>query len=125
MVSWTGGTPTATTNSTNKGLSVYKWWTSGVGYKITVPADTTARTLKLYAGTYNANGKLTATLSGGGTSAKVVTLSGNGYNNKDACFTVSYKAASAGQTLTLEFVNTDNLGGSSPSETRLFGVTVK
>ncbi len=124
-VSWSSGTPTATASNTQSGLSVYKWWTNNVGYRFTVPADTTARTLKLYAGTYNSKGVLTATLSGGGVPAKTAILSGEGYTNKDACFTVAYKAASAGQTLTVEFVNTDNLGGYSPSETRLFGVTVQ
>lgn len=124
-VSWTGGNPTASATNIVKGVSMYRWWTSGVGFRITVPADTTARTLKLYAGTNNSNGRLTVSLSGGGTTAQTINHSGLGYEKKDACFTVNYKAASAGQTLTVEFVNTDNLGGYSPSETRLFGATVQ
>ena len=125
QVSWTGGTPTASTTNTRNGVSIYRWWASGFGFRFTVPADTTAQTLKLYAGTYNANGRLTATLSGGGVSAQTVNVSGAGYSSRDFVFSINYKAASAGQTLTIEFVNTDNLGGYSPNETRVSGVTVQ
>ncbi len=78
------------------------------GYEITVPADTTTRTLQLYAGAASARAKLTAFLSDG--SAPVVT---SGFDFPDSgdllgfpgtsVFAVTYNAASAGQTLTVRY----------------------
>jgi xylan 1,4-beta-xylosidase len=71
QMSWTGGTPTASATNTRTGVALYKWWAVNTGFRITVPAGTTQRTLKLYCGTWNANGQIRASLSDG--SAATVT----------------------------------------------------
>lgn len=103
--SWTGGTPnnkvTATTNAV---------YISGVGngFQITTPADTTTRTLKVYVGVYVATGKIEATLSDGSAPAYVDTSLVSNTGTANAVYTLTYKAASAGKTLTVKW--TQNAG---------------
>jgi hypothetical protein len=63
--SWTGGTPTATGSAVGAEMN-----TSGTnaGFQLTVPADTTVKTLSLYVN-INANAQLTASLSDGSAAA--------------------------------------------------------
>jgi len=79
------------------------------GYEISVPADTTPRTLQLYVGAELARAKVSAFLSDG--SADVVNdtsfddpngpdFSGFGANS---VYSITYSAASAGQTLTVRY----------------------
>ena len=58
--SWTGGTPTASATNSTTGVYI-----SGVGngFQITVPADTTQRTLTVFVDSYHAQGKMVAHLS--------------------------------------------------------------
>jgi hypothetical protein len=124
--SWTDGTPNTTATGTQTGVSVYRWWATNTGLRITVPADTTSRTLRLYCGTYNANGKVVASLSSAsGVTPVTVTHVGQGYRSKDGVYTITYRANGPGQTLTVDVTVTDNLGGYSPSTTRLFGATLQ
>ncbi len=97
--SWIDGTPHTSIHDTTTGV-----WTYGVhnGFKITVPADTTARTLKLYVGVWKAQGMFTATVSGSNstfkdTALKNISATSNGF------YVLTYKAASAGQNLTVSF----------------------
>jgi Right handed beta helix region len=110
-VSWTGGAPLASYNGDN----AYIWANNsiGAGYSFTVPADTTARTLYVYAGGYSSGATLTAHLSDGSSADFVATSSGNG--NYSNLYTINYKAASAGQTLTVSYTKTTNINGSSGS----------
>ena len=59
--SWTNGKPQANVLNTTTGVGAY-----GVhnGFQISVPADTTSRTLKLYVGVWKARGVSKATISG-------------------------------------------------------------
>ncbi|MEK6334026.1 MAG: hypothetical protein AABM67_03695, partial [Acidobacteriota bacterium] len=101
MFSWNDGTPTATTTNTSTGVFVNN--VAGNGFQITVPADTNPRTLKIYVGLWYAQGKLEATLSDGSAPAYVDTgLSGNA-GTKNGVYTISFKAASTGQTLRVRY----------------------
>jgi hypothetical protein len=74
-----------------------------------VPADTTTRTLTVYAGGYNTTSSLTAHLSDG-SAADYTVSSGQAllYTN---VYTITYHAASAGQSLTITLLKTGNLNG--------------
>ena len=96
--SWTDGTPTASTTNNTTGI-----FTSAAnnGFQITVPADTTLKTLKIYLGSWYAQVKVEGTLSDGSAPALVDTSFGQG-GLSDAIFTINFKTASAGQTLTVK-----------------------
>ncbi len=107
---WQDGAPTKSMEGTNSGL-----WLNGVGnsFVFTAPADTTERTLKVYAGGIEgASCSFTATLSDGSAPAYVSkTWTGNsGHENWapvpgafSVVYTIHYHAASAGQTLKIEY----------------------
>ena len=102
---WTGGTPTASATSSTTGVYI-----EGVGneFQITVPADTTQRTLTVFVDSSHAQGKMVAHLSDGSSPDYVnTTISSTGATVQGA-FTLVYKAASSGQTLTITFTNTAN-----------------
>jgi hypothetical protein len=70
------------------------------GFLITVPADTSLKTLKVYVGTYGARGKFQATLSDLQTSYVDTTLV-NSVNGPGRVYTINFAASSPGQTLTI------------------------
>jgi hypothetical protein len=110
-VSWTDGSPLAS----DTGDDNYIWANNaiGAGYSFTVPAGTTAHTLYIYAGGYSSGATLTAHLSGGSAADYVAVASGTGlYTN---LYTINFTAASAGQTLTITYVKSSNINGSSGS----------
>jgi hypothetical protein len=78
----------------------------GNGFRITVPAATTPRTLRVYVAAYNSRGSLVAHLSDG-SAVDYVDNGANASNDTVAqrVYTLSYQAASAGQTLTVTFTN--------------------
>ena len=99
---WTDGVaPNTTSTNSTTGLFVIGL---NKGFQITVPADTTARTLKVYVGAWRAQGQLVAHLSDGSavdyTDSSVVNTSGV---TTLGAYTLTYQAASAGQTLTVSF----------------------
>lgn len=100
LFSWSGGTPSASASNVGTGL-----WLVGLnnGFRITVPADTTARTLKIYVGLWAARGRLDARLSDGSAPDYVDTSNVNSSNTSNAVYTVGFRAASAGQTLTVSW----------------------
>lgn len=97
---WTGGTPTATATATTTGI-----YLNGVGngFQITIPADTTSKTLKLYVGVWSAQGKIQATLSDASASDFIDTSLSNTSATTGGMFVISFRAASAGQTLTVKY----------------------
>jgi PKD repeat protein len=119
---WSDGAPIATGTST-EGVSVAGG--TGRGFRITAPADTTTRTLVVYVGTANATGKLTARLSDGsapdyvGRAGTRITKSWEGY------YTLTYRAASAGQTLTVEWVVDSAKRPVSSATARLQGAALR
>jgi len=97
--SWTNGTPQVNTQGTTTGV-----WTYGLhnGFQITVPADTTSRTVKLYIGVWRAQGLVKATVSGSNVTYKNTALE-NVSATSNGVYTLTYNAASAGQKLTIAF----------------------
>ena len=92
--SWTGGTPTATASTTN---NVYEAGI-GDGFKITVPADTTQRTLKVYAEVWHCCGQLQATLSDGSAATYTDTsLNDPNGNTVQGVYTLTYAANPPGR----------------------------
>ncbi len=98
--SWTGGTPTASATGTATGVYVLGL---GNGFRLTLPADTTKRTLKLYLGVWDAQGRLDATLSDGSATAVSDTTLINQTSTSNGVYTLNYQAGSAGQTLTVKW----------------------
>jgi hypothetical protein len=95
---WTGGTPTAGASATANAVYVKG---EGNGFTLTVPAGLTQRTLKVYAGALDAKGRLEARLSDG--SVPYVGYIDSQAALKYKVFTIDFKAASAGQALTIKF----------------------
>jgi PKD repeat protein len=104
-VKWSDGTPTAT-GSTSTGISMSG---TGNGFQISAPADTTTRTLTLYLGALNATGTLTAHLSDG-SAVDFVSSYGVRYKWWDGVCTLTYRAASAGQTITVKWIKKSGNG---------------
>src|SRR5579871_4631907 len=98
-LSWTDGTPTPANTNTN-GIFVGGL---GNGYSFTAPADTTVRKLVVHVGGFGSGGTLTAHLSDGSAADYVDTTAANG-GAYDRNYTLTYSAASAGQTLKVTWV---------------------
>ncbi|HST41327.1 MAG TPA: hypothetical protein VLK58_17550, partial [Conexibacter sp.] len=97
--SWSGGTPTASATASTTGIYVTG---VGNGFRFTVPADTTARRLLVHVGAWEARGRLVATLSDGSASSYTSTsLSAGSGSSANGTFALAYRAARAGQTLTV------------------------
>jgi hypothetical protein len=73
----------------------------GGGFRFTVPADTNLKTLKTYLGLNRVRGKLTATLSDN-SAVPFTTYIDLPSSRASRVVTLNYRAASAGQTLTVE-----------------------
>jgi hypothetical protein len=106
---WTdGGPPNSTATNTTTGI-----FTSGLGggFRITVPADTVQRTLKVYVGAWSSQGKLEAHLSDASAVDYTDTsLVGPPQVTALGVYTLTYRAASAGQTLTVTFTQNSSSG---------------
>lgn len=110
---WNNGTPTASASSTSL---VFSSSGVGIGYSLTFPADTNQRTVTVIGGNYNANVRITATLSDGGAPQVVDnSLTGSAATGKQAVATIVYRAASAAQTLTVTILSTSQGSSSNTS----------
>ncbi len=96
-ISWTDGTPTASSSNNLNGV-----YTAGVGqgFWFTAPADTTSRTLVVHVGGWISSGTLTAHLSDG-SAANFTDTTATATGQFDRNYTLTYNAASAWQTLTI------------------------
>lgn len=102
---WSDGTPVAS----NAGFSGGTYYPgNGASYRITAPADTTERTLKVHMGGWNSTATLNVVLSDGSSAPFSTTISGASVYHREA--TVTYKAASAGQTVSLTLTATTGTG---------------
>ena len=97
---WTDGTPTASATATTTGVYIAG---IGNGFRITAPASATSQTIKVYVGGYQSSGTLTAQLSDNSAPAYSNAGFSSGSGNYYVVYTLTYKAASAGQTLTIEW----------------------
>lgn len=107
LMSWTDGTPTASSSNNSNGVSVSE---VGNGFLITAPASSTLRTLNLHVGGFVSGGTLTAHLSDG-SAVDFTDVTTPPVGSYDRNYTLTYKAASAGQNLTITWVMTSGGGG--------------
>jgi PKD repeat protein len=112
-LAWTDGSPTVTGSSTN-GVAISG---IGTGFSMTAPADTTSRTLTIYAGAEGVSGTLTARLSDGSAPNFVSTTTVTKWGKYNLVYTLTYKAASAGQTLNVTWIQTATGGSKWRSST--------
>ena len=122
-ISWTDGSPTGTSSNSNgvfnSGGGV------GAGFEVTFPADTSNKIATLYCGYFDSDVKVTAIISDASTGNQVdsTTLTGAGLTSLDGVITVTYAAASAGQTMKIRIEVLNNLNGSG--NTTLQGAALK
>lgn len=83
---------------------------TGYGFVLAVPADTTSRTLKIYASVFSGTITATATLSDGSASPATATVVATAGNTTEGFFTITFNSASAGEFLTVTVLLTTNLG---------------
>lgn len=113
---WTDGAPTAA--GTDAISAALLGGPTGTGYRFTVPADTTAKTLKIYLGVMGTKGVLRAFLSDGSATEFVTSTDDNDPNainssggGASKSVSLTYQAASDHQTLTIEYtLNYDHWG---------------
>ncbi|MBI5716280.1 MAG: putative Ig domain-containing protein [Burkholderiales bacterium] len=96
-MSWTAGTPLATSTGNRNGIYVDG---IGNGFTVTVPASTTQRVITLYVGGWNSSVRMNAALSDGSAAAYTQTVALNA-NAFVRAYTFTFRAGSAGQTLTM------------------------
>ena len=105
-LTWTDGTPTASNSNDTNGVYIVG---AGNGFSITLPANTTTRTVTIHVGGWSSGGTLTAHLSDNSAANFVDTTSFSALSY-DRNYTVIYNAASAGQTLTVTWVMSSGNG---------------
>lgn len=105
--SWQDGTPVSVVSHTTTGVWAYgSPIAPGAGFEISVPADTTQKTLEVFLGAYAAKGKFTASLSDNSAPAFTNTMAGtvdNAGNGPGGVFSITYAADSTNQTLTVQW----------------------
>jgi hypothetical protein len=87
--SWSDGTPTS--SATNSVTGVYTYG-SGAGFRITVPADNTLHTLRIWAGGQQSTATVTAHLTDGSI-ADYTKTSGDSGGNYQRLITLSFRAS--------------------------------
>jgi hypothetical protein len=102
---WYDGWPSMGVTNTTTGVWAYKGFpytpmSTGFGFQLSAPADTTWRTLCVYVGAFQAQGQLKASLSDGGLAYTDTSLS-NASNGPGGVYSLTYKANSPNQTLTV------------------------
>jgi Bacterial Ig-like domain (group 1)/Invasin, domain 3 len=103
-LNWIDGTPNLS-GSDNTGVYVdSNSGHSGNGFSFSIPADTTTRTLIVHVGGQDGGGKLTAVLSDGSADSYQDTTPYQS-GRYDRNYTITYTAASSGQTLTITWIN--------------------
>jgi hypothetical protein len=95
--SWTDGTPTANAVASKTGVYIVG---TGNSFTITVPADTSTRTVKLYVGGWKSAGTLTAHLSDNSAMDYTDSSFSNNAVSYYTVYTITYKAGAAGQNMT-------------------------
>ena len=98
--SWADGTPVVAEGGTPTGIYITGFTN---GFKITAPADTTLRRLKVYAGLYGAAGNFHAFLTDSSAPAYADTSLDSIFSDAYGVYTIHYAAASAGKTLVVRY----------------------
>jgi hypothetical protein len=106
--SWSDGTPTANAVASMTGIYIVG---TGNGFTLTVPADTTSRTVKVYAGGWMSAGTLTAHLSDGSAADYTDSSFSNLAASYCVVYAITYKAGAANQNLTVNWRMASGPGG--------------
>src|ERR1044071_5823811 len=101
--SWSDGSPTAIVTNTTTGVWAYGLPQIGTGFEISVPADTTLRTLKVYVGVFAAVGRFVASLSDGSAPTYTNSSLDSIRTTQNGVYSLEYSANSPGQTLTIRW----------------------
>ncbi|MDQ2831241.1 MAG: SBBP repeat-containing protein, partial [Chloroflexota bacterium] len=115
VLTWSDGTPTQ--SGTNNGLGVFVSGngnsppSSGSGFQFKVSADTSTRELRVYVNASKARGRLTATLSDNSGPVYSDDSLSNTSGTTAGVYTLYYRAASPGQTLTVHWETAVDYGG--------------
>jgi hypothetical protein len=107
VYSWTNGVPTAQATNTATGVFIKGLNT---GFQMTVPADLTPRILNVYVGLWATQGRLEASLSDGSAPPYIDTSLMNPSAASNRVYTLSYKAGTSGQTLTVKWTSASSTG---------------
>ena len=106
---WNDGTATGSATNTTTGVYISG---QNKGFRLTVPADTTARTLRVYVGAWRTQGRMVAHLSDGSAADYVDTsLNNSAGATSMGVYTFTYQASATGQTLTVTFTQTTGTQG--------------
>jgi hypothetical protein len=107
--SWSDGTPAKTATNAIGGVYVDTASSGGDGFQFSVPADTTPRTLLVYAGNWCVREKLQVTLSDASAPSVVDTsFDVPTAQLANAIYTIAFQAGSPGQTLEVALTVVDN-----------------
>ena len=106
-ISWSDGTPTAAATADVSGNYVAG---IGNGFQISAPADTTMRTLYVYVGGWKSGGTLVAHLSDNSAVDYVDSSFSSTTGQYKLVYTLTYRAASAGQRLVVNWTQASGTG---------------
>ena len=106
-ISWSDGTPTAAATADVSGNYVAG---IGNGFQISAPADTTMRTLYVYVGGWKSGGTLVAHLSDNSAVDYVDSSFSSTTGQYKLVYTLTYRAASAGQRLVINWTQASGTG---------------
>ncbi|MBA3936440.1 MAG: immunoglobulin domain-containing protein [Planctomycetes bacterium] len=107
VCSWSDGSPTASATGTTSDIRMIN---TGDGVTITVPADTSPKTLRIYVTVYNAGGTFSAHLSDGSAPDYADGSFFSTGGSSAACYVLVYSAATGGQTLSVSWRMGGQLG---------------
>ncbi|HEV8246519.1 MAG TPA: hypothetical protein VGP93_12155 [Polyangiaceae bacterium] len=119
--SWTGGSPTASATAAASGVSAND---TNSGFTLSVPADTSPRTLKVYVGVSRAQGELHAYLSDNSATPYRDGSISDSSAAHNGVYTLSYQAASADQTLYVTWANARDFSTDFTDKVLLYAATL-
>ena len=121
--SWTGGTPNATAINSTTGI-YFLTTTQGDGIRLTVPANSTEKTFKIYLGVTSIRAKLTATLSDDSAVPVEVFVENSLWIAKSSVVTLNFGAAADGETLTIDYTLVEDIGSDAGGAINLSAATL-
>jgi len=98
--SWSDGTPVLEASTSPTGVFIIG---QDSGFRLTFPADTTPRRLKLYVGGYGMQANFQAWLSDFSAAAYTDSSVSNVFDDAYAVYTIDYAAANAGESLIVQY----------------------
>lgn len=101
--SWSDGTPVAAATNTTTGVWAFGRRQEGSGFQLSVPADQTTRTLRVYVGVFAGVGRFSAFLTDMSAPAYVEMTLTNVANGPGRAYVFEYAADSPGQELILRW----------------------